>query len=117
MTKRPFYHDLLRPENDHGPEALETARFLSRPIPTKPRRKAKAKRKGKARGMVTGWAFSWRNITRTLYRNNYTYSGVTAVSTRILANQRWHQLTGDGYLCGPITRIQLPAPAGKGGGE
>ena len=46
MTKRPSYHDLLRPENDHGWEALNTARFLSRPIPTKPRPKAKAKRKG-----------------------------------------------------------------------
>jgi hypothetical protein len=78
--------------------------FTVRPIPTKPRRKAKVKRKGKARGMVTRWAFS----SMTGYGVWY----MRAFGTR--AEAREYHVKSEG----PIVRIQvpLPAPAGKGGG-
>ena len=93
-------------------------KFYRIPIPidhtatTKPRRKAKAKRKGKAR-MITGWAFTWRSSVNWY---GETSSGVSAMKVRLHCNERWHALSGDGYICGPITRITLPAPAETGGG-
>jgi hypothetical protein len=83
-------------------------------IPTKPRRKAKtkAKRKRKAR-MITCWAFTWLSSVNW---DGETSSGVSAMKVRLHCNEGWHALSGDGYICGPITRIQLPAPAGEGGG-
>ena len=76
--------------------------------PTKPRPKAKAKRKGKAREMVTVHAFLYRDGLG-LCAETYSSSRKAGMSRRQIEDI-WD------CQCGPITKIQLPAPAGKGGG-
>ena len=81
--------------------------FTVRPIPTKPRRKAKVKRKGKARGMVAQWIFAWLR-----------YGELELTCPRPLRDQRraHARMKVRGLSLGPLTRILIPAPAGKGGG-
>jgi hypothetical protein len=86
-------------------------KFYRIPIPidhtatTKPRRTAK--RKGKARGMVAQWIFAWLR-----------YGELELTCPRPLRDQRraHARMKVRGLSLGPLTRILIPAPAGKGGG-
>ena len=63
------------------------------------------KRKGKARRMVTGWAFAVAGNPMV------AHACIKRSAARI---QRTYCRLHDGDVCGPIIRIQLPAPAGEG---
>ena len=81
---------------------------IDHPTKPRPKTKTKVKRKRKARGMVTQWIFAWLR-----------YGELQLACPRPLRVQRriHSRMKGHDLSIGPLTRLLIPAPAGKGGGE